>query len=221
MNLIPWPRDWVGTGPATAWMKRFLARCKQEVFLESKDFRRVQTNGGYFIESKSKPSAGGKGQTLDANYKMMVITQLGSSLIPPIPDLLICQGWNWLTNTASGQNVYVAKDTEARQAVDKEFYYDNGDNVTQTYTYFTGTAADATYGDNFRMASDGTHTEVQSMEKRYYTNQQMISQGVNSIQAIVWVIDTGVPTGVKDPLGNDVTHLEVKPIRAWAKFTSQ
>lgn len=211
----------MGASVMAAWMNRLLARCKQEVFLESKDFRRIQLANGYVIEAKARATGGGKGQTLDANYKMMVITQLGSSLIPPIPDLLVCQVWNWLTNTASGQNVYVAKDTEARQSVDKEFYYDNGDNVTQTYTYFTGTAADATYGDNFREATDGLTTELQVMEKRYYTNQQVRSQGVNSIQSIVWVIDTGVPTGVIDPTGNNVTHLEVKPLRAWVRYATQ
>jgi len=223
MNLLPWPKEWSGSGPVAAWMKRLLNRCKQEEFLESKDFRRIQTNNGYFIEAKVLPGGSGKGKTLDANYKLMAIIQLGSSLIPPKPDLLICAPYNWLNNSIIGGNVFVAKDSEARQAINKEFYFDNGDNVTQTYVYFTPTTADPTYGDNFRQASDGLISELQVMEKRYITLDQLRGRNIPQlplIQAFVWVIDTGLATGVQDPQGNDVTRLEVKPLRAWVKYTS-
>lgn len=218
MNL-PWPKPWSGSGVMAAWINRLLSRCKQETLLESKDFRRVQTNNGYFLEAKAKAS-GGNGKTIDASYKLMIITQLGSQMTPAKPDLLVCQACN-ASGAPTGGNVYVAKDTEARQAVNKEFYYDNGDNVTQTYTYFTMTAADPTYGDNFRQASDGLNSELQGMEKRYMRQSDL--QGKSQMpltQAMVWVIDTGLATGVIDPQGNDVTHLEVKPLRAWVKYTS-
>jgi hypothetical protein len=130
------------------------------------------------------PTAGGKGKTIDANYKVMAITQLGSSLVPPLYDLLVCREWDLTTNDfKNATDVYVAKDMEARRTITSEFYFDNGDNVTQTYTYFVATASDATYGDNFRLANDGTTSELQVMEKRYYTKGQMTTKHVSAAQA--------------------------------------
>jgi len=169
------------------------------------------------------PSAGGKSSPTPNSYKLMIITGLGSALTPPNYDLIICREWD-IKNGAlvtGAQDTYVAKDLESRRIVTTEFYYDNGDNISQTYTYFGPTQADSTYGDNFRLAFDGTNTELQAMEKRYYTMDNMTAQGIPILQALVYVLDTGSPTGVKDPQNNDVTCIEVKPFRAWTRFASQ
>jgi hypothetical protein len=153
----------------------------------------------------------------------MVINGLGSALIPPKYDVLVCREWDLNINNlkVGAQDVYVAKDMESRRTVGSEFYLDDGDNIKQTYTYFGPTAADASYGDNFRLANDGTNTELQVMEKRYYTANMVLAGGVAATQALLYVVDTNAPTGVKDPQGNDVTRLEVKPFRAWVRYATQ
>jgi hypothetical protein len=154
----------------------------------------------------------------------MVITQLGSSLTPPNYDLLICREWNILTNDfKNAVDVYVAKDIDVRRGITKEYYLDDGDNLTQTYTYFAPTVADATYGDNFRMATNGTNTELQAMEKRYITRAQLITGNplTDLSQAFVYVREYSAPTGVKDTNNVDVTKMEVKPFRAWTRYATQ
>ena len=177
--------------------------------------------GGYSFQANPPGAAGGKGKTLDANYKLMVITGLGSALTPASYDLLICREWDMVNNAFKGNDIYVAKDILARRVNVQEFYYDNGDNLKQNYTYFAPTSSDPTYGDNFRLASDGTNSELQVMEQRYYTKDQMTSQNVSVTQALVTVIDLGVPTGVKDPSGKDVTRIESKPVRVWERYATQ
>lgn len=216
---LPWPKEWSGSNPLAAWVNRLLKRCQQEQLLESKDFRKVPTVGGYYLEPKFS-TGGSKGKTTDANYKLMIITKLGSSLTPPAPDLLICKAYDWNSQAVTGAEVYVAKDSEARQ-IAKEFYPDNSENVTVSYTYFTPTQADPSYGDNFRLANDGTNTELQVMDKRYITKDQLVAAITPLTQAIVWVIDTSVPTGVKDPTGANVTRIEVKPSRLWVRYATQ
>jgi hypothetical protein len=218
MNLLPWPKEWTGSGAVAAWMKRLLNRCKQEVFLESKDFRRVQTNGGYFIEAKARASGGGK--TSSSNpVKYLAITQLGSSLIPPLPDLLICRVYSPGISFFPGPDIYVAKQLQMRSDISKEFFYDNGDNVTQTYTAFTKTVSDASYGDNFRLATDGVNTELQVVDPRYITANTLPAHFPID-QCLIYALETGLPTGVLDPAGNPVTLVEF-PMREWGRFSTQ
>lgn len=217
---MDWPKPATGSSAFAAWINKFLSKAKTCTPISIEGYDIELGTDGFRAKRKAK-SGGGTSTTLDANYKLMIITGLGSALTPAKPDLLICQAFDPVSKTASGPNVYVAKDTEARQ-VAKEFYFDNGDNVTVNYSYFTGTAADASYGDNFRMANDGTNSELQVMEKRYYTQAMLAAiAGMPLTQAVIQVVDTGVATGVTDPAGNSVTRIEVKPVRVWIRQNTQ
>lgn len=177
-----------------------------------------QTSRG--ITAHSKVGRGGGG-VLDANHKLMAITTFGSSLTPALPNLLICQEWDITTGLfKSATPYYVAKDLRFRSTITKEYFYDNGDNKTQTYTALTKTASDISYGDNFRMGTDGTVTELQAVCPRYMTKAMLDAVNAPIYQALITVIDTGFATGVLDPSGNPVTRLEIAPDRQWEKFAT-
>lgn len=190
-------------------------------FIDTDTVRWTRTEKGY-AANVPPPNAAGKTTTAPSSMKEMCIIQLGSSLAVPNYDLLICNEWDPVANgIKSATPIYVAKTIEARRGIVKEYFLDNGDNITQTYAYFTPTAGDASYGDNFRLGNDGTNTELQAMEKRYYA-KSMIPDAIGSFaQCLVYVVDTGAPTGVKDPNGADVTRIEHKPFREWARYATQ
>lgn len=207
--------------PICAWLERLRESAKQCELIDIEGYRIESTSGGIIARKKFTTSSGVSAPA-PTGLKPMIITGFGSSLTPALPDLLICQSFNVATSSVGGGTIYVAKDIESRRTL-TEFYFDNGDNVTNAYTYFTGTQADASYGDNFRLANDGTNTELQVMEKRYYTKAMLTGAGpqVPLNQAIIYAIDSGSPTGVKDPNGNDVTMIEVKPVRVWVRYATQ
>jgi hypothetical protein len=218
----PWPKPWSGANPMSAWINRMLQRCKEEVLLESKDFRRVQTPNGYFLESKIHGGKGGTaGKPLDASYKMMVIKTLGSSFAIPLPNVMICAACT-AAGIITGPDTYVAKSMVMRRNF-KEYFFDNGANVTQNYVYFSATSNDPSYGDNFRTASDGSSSELQSADPRYYTHDMLFgltSQGIPLTQAILYAVDTGIATGEVDPNGNVITMVEIAPCRVWTRVVS-
>lgn len=219
--MINWPKYTSGGSAESAWLNRMLGAARQCTPITIEGYNIEMGADGFRAHKKFQVPGAGGGSTLDANYKLMIITGFGSALIPAKPDLLICKAFDFISKSANGPDVYVAKDIEARQT-NKEYYYDNGDNVTNVYTYFTATTADASYGDNFRLGNDGTNPELQVMEKRYYTKAMLDAQlGIPPNQALVWVVDTGIPTGVSDPTGSNVTRIEVKPVRVWIRHESQ
>jgi hypothetical protein len=176
---------------------------------------------GYSFQANPPGAAGGKGKTIDANYKLMAVKQLGSSLVPALNDLLICSTANAANNPPSiaADTVYVAKARPMRRNI-KEFFFDNGANATQDYAYFGPTVQDATYGNNFRLANDGVQSEVESVTPRYCTHIALTAQSMPIDQSLIYVVDLGVPTGVLDPSGNPVTRIEVLPCRMWAKVVN-
>lgn len=219
--MMDWPKPLTGLAPIAAWLNRLLAKSRTCTPLETPEFRIEFTTNGYCLRPKFRTSGGPPGKSLDANYKLMIITGLGSALTPARYDLLICREWSLTTGAFAGSDTYVAKDIEARRGIVQEYYLDNGDNIKQNYTYFTATQTDPTFGDNFRLATDGTNSELQVMEKRYITKEQLGAVNVSLNQALIYVVDTGVPTGVKDPTNADVTRIEVKPFREWSRYATQ
>jgi len=214
---LPWPKPWSGSNPMSVWINRLLACCRQQELLESKDIRRRNTPNGYYLELKVNASKGGAAAS-PANYKLAAITGFGSSLTPPLSDLLICSSAS--TSGAIGNDtIYVAKQRNMRQ-VAKEFFPDGGANVTQTYTYFGPQSNDSTYGENFRSATDGIQTELEAATPRYITKDILLANAIPTGQCFIYIIETGIPTGVKDPSGNDVTKLEIMPDRNWAKVVN-
>lgn len=190
-------------------------------FIDSDTVKVERGPNGYSFRANPPGAAGGKGKTIDANYKLMVITALGSSLTPAIPDLLICSSATASSNPpgVAADTVYVAKARQMRR-IPKEFFLDNGANVTQNYTYFGPASSDSGYGDNFRTATDGINTELESVTPRYATKSVLTANNVTIEQSLIYVVDLGSPTGVTDPAGNAVTRIEVLPARMWSKVVS-
>lgn len=186
---------------------------------------------GYAAKVQAPGAAGKAAPAAPNTFKWMAITQLGSSLLPANYDLLICKEWDWSTNAVKvgAPDVYVAKTIEARRTIVNEYYFDNGDNTVQTYSYFTPSVGDPSYGDNFRLATDGgiTPNELQVMERRYYSTAILPATAgtpvvaISRMQCLIQVLDTSAPTGVKDPNNIDVTRVEVKPFRTWGRFATQ
>jgi hypothetical protein len=166
-------------------------------------------------------------KTTGAVPKWYAITQLGSSLSPQLPDLLVCRDFNVSTGIVTGStDIYIAKTLEARQGlqgINQEFFLDNGDNITQTTTFLQKTANDASYGDNFRTVNDGTNTELQALLKRYVTQSTLAAHGLglHPWQCAIQALDFGVDSGVRDPQGKIVTMQEVYPPRIWERYASQ
>lgn len=213
--MIQWPKPLGTASNAIAMWLNWVLRCaKQCEPIDIEGYRIEPGANGWKARKKFQTAGGTTAPAQPSTEKLMTITGLGSGLTPPNYDLLICQD-------SGGATVYVAKSIEARRDISQEYFLDNGDNITQTYSYFTGTSSDPSYGDNFRMATDGTNTELQAMEKRYYAQGMIPPTKGNPRQYQIYVRDTNAPTGVKDPKGNDVTRIEVKPFRAWIRYATQ
>jgi hypothetical protein len=214
--MINWPSP-LGElfNPLCAWLNWVLGSARKCEPLDIEGFSIELTPSGWRARKKFQTVSAGQSAPSRSSIKEVTLITLGSSLTPSNPELLICQD-------SGGSTIYVAKDTESQRNA-KEFYFDNGDNVTVTYTYFTATQSDAAYGDNFRMASDGINTELQVMEKRYLTKGMIlaIDPTLPIKQAVLKVADTGSPTGIKDPTGKDVTYIEIKPTRVWVRYATQ
>lgn len=220
--MIPWPKPTTGSSPIGVWLNRLLGRCQQEHLLESKDFRRVQTTGGYYLEPKFQIQKSSSAPPSPSKILFLGIIKLGSALNNP--DLLICKKYNPPTKISQeyfGQElIYVAKQLQMRRGNTKEYFKDDTDNVTQSYTFFSGTASDETYGDNFRLATDGLTQELQVVVPRYIYVDVLTFRAIPVNQALIYAEDTGQPTGVYDPNGNPVTIIE-RPMREWARYISQ
>lgn len=187
-------------------------------FIDTDSVKWVRTDRGYAANVQAPGAAVKPAPATPGVTKPYAIKALGSSLTPANPDLLICSTVTGGTSIAN-DTVYVAKRREMRRAA-KEYFYDNGANVTQTYTYFGPTAADASYGDNFRLGADGVTSEVQSVDPRYYTTAMLQAIPAMPVdQSLIYAKETGVPTGVKDPNGKDITLVEDTP-RMWAKVVN-
>lgn len=206
----------------------FMQAVWERVFGKSSRFHSVpgqydvnETEQGTYLDIKIRPGGGKPGKTVDATYKMMAIRSLGSNLVPALPDLLICSSvdLNFIPPKVQGDSIYVAKARTQRRPV-KEFFFDNGANVTQNYTYFGPTAADSSFGDNFRNATDGINTELESVVPRYLTALMLSGKNMPQDQSFIYVLDLGFPTGVVDPTGADVTKIEALPARMWSKVVN-
>lgn len=213
------PAPWSGTSAIAAWMRQIRSYVQSETFLGGRGFRKVPTPTGWYLEAVETPGGGGKNTTVNLAFQRLIVTAFGNALTPTrLPNLLVCRTWDG-TNIGN-TDIYVAKCLNMRQ-VGKEFFYDNGDNITQTYTYFVPSANDPSYGDNFRNANDGTNTELQVVDPRYVTRQMLLDKSVQVDQALIYAVDTKVPTGVKDPTGADVTLLETQVERKWSRYFKQ
>lgn len=190
-------------------------------FIDTDTVKVTRGPGGYAFQAFPPSAGGGKGKTIDANYKLMAITGFGSNLIPPLPDLLICSTADASTIPPGVGNdtVYVAKARTMRRNT-TEFFADNGANVTQKYTYFGPATNDSSFGDNFRSATDNLNTEVESAVPRYCTVAILDAGKVPREQSFIYVVDLGANTGVVDPKGGQVTKLEVLPVRMWSKVVN-
>src|SRR6185312_10882966 len=185
-------------------------------FFDTDTVKVIRQENGYGFQA-FPPGAAGKSIRQPTIYKQMAIKSLGSGLTPSNPELLICSSVTVSGGVTSIGNdtIYVAKRREMRR-IATEFFYDDSAHVVQSYTYFGPTSADASYGDNFRTASDGTNSELESATPRYYTVGMMIGApaGGHAIppdQSFIIAVDLGVATGVKDPNNADVTIIEVTP----------
>lgn len=210
-----------GDGPEAIWFKwaHDLLATKMRLISVPGQVDWSYTNRGIIADIKLR---GGSAPAPKAQgVQELIITQLGSTMAPANPNLLICASFAGGLQSSNSPAVYVAKALPMRQRT-VEFFFDNGANVTQKYTYFGPTPAESSYGDNFRTATDGVNTELEAAEPRYYTEAQLKSQqGIPLDQAIIYAIDTGSDTGVADPNGNPVTMIEVLPNRDWVRIVSQ
>jgi hypothetical protein len=222
--MIPWPKLLGGSSnPLAVWLNRFLGCAKQcePLSIEGYRIEHGAIGGGWNAKKVFQNSSGKAGASSPLSVKLMAIKSLGSSLNPALPDLLICSA----ATAQSGSfgigvdTVYVAKAKTMRRVV-KEIFFDDGANVTQAYSYFGPTPQDHSYGDNFRQASDGTQSELESATPRYYTSDMMLSAAMPVDQSLIYVIDTGSPTGVVDPNGANVTKIEFLPARMWSKVVN-
>lgn len=225
MNLLPWPREWVGTDALAAWMKRLLNRCKQETLLESKDFRRVQTNNGYFIEAKARAS-GGKSTPAVAQIVPYAITVLNHPEFYIAAKLTnLAYAPTLLTTVASidsGMPVKIAKPPPIRRTVKKESI----DGVIITYRDAPAGNTLNGFSDNNRIANDGTSDEVQCLYPRYMavgdTGSGLTTSNLipTSSLCIIYAMEVEGGAGVFDASVSPpeaIKWVEVLPARVWSK----
>jgi hypothetical protein len=216
--MINFPKLISGATPFAAWLNRLQAASKQCNPISIEGFKIEQGTDGWRAHKNFQTSGGTPSPPAPSNYKLVAIKSLGSTATPPNPNLLICSSATG-DGVISHDTIYVAKARNMRR-IAKEFFADNGANITQNYTYFAGTAADSSYGDNFRTATDGLQTELEAATPRYVTFDTLVNNALGPEQCLIHIIDVSSATGVVDPNGNPVTKLEVIPARTWAKVVN-
>ena len=208
-----------------AWINRLMSRCKQEVLLESKDFRRVQTANGYFLEAKAQSSKGGTAAP-GAEVQPFAITALNGNDWFFASKLVNMHYDPALTLTiAQLQGVYkIAKPTNIRRSVAAETI----DAVPLTYRSIPPGSPLNGVNDNNRIANDGTSDELQCVYPRFITVTDPGGSGVGQIglastngACVVFAVSMPDGTGVFDltvpanPV--PITWLEISPSRVWSK----
>lgn len=230
--MTPWPKPWSGASPIAAWVNRLLNRCQQEVLLESKDFRRVQTATGYYLESKLPPSKPGSPGTSSNEVKMFVIVGAltgqdwfyGHELLPT-------NGSNYAFDSQLGTTfgvpggpfIKIAKPPNIRRSIKSEIF--DGQVIT-----YAGAKSNGLNGfeDNNRMANDGQSDELQVVYPRYIAYDDpgggKTLSGVcrTNAQCVVFAMKIPGGTGVIDSSESltqpeQIDWLEISPSRTWAK----
>jgi len=221
----PWPKPWSGANPMSAWINRMLQRCKEEVLLESKDFRRVQTPNGYFLESKIQ---GGKGGTAapSTDIQLFAITTLnGNDWFNANKVVNMHYDGSLQLTIGQLQGAFkIAKATNIRRSVVKETI----DGIPITYRSIPPGSPLNGVNDNNRVANDGTSDELQCVYPRFMTVTDPGGSGIGQIglvstnaQCLVFAVSMPGGTGVFDltdpahPAA--ITWLEISPSRVWAK----
>lgn len=228
MNL-PWPKPWSRASILSAWMNRLLARCKQEVFLESKDFRKVQAAGGYFIESKVKTTAGKSTPSTPIEYAWFQIDQrkvgndhfLGRQ-VTSMTTLVNLQGQTIPIAGTLGLDTPIAKQINMRRSIVQEVI----DTVKFTFSNMGSGAGSDT--DNQRQSQDGNgNTQFEFCYPRYVTMAEIITSSIYpNTQVPMWaqcyILAVKLPVGSGVYIADPVTHalssiqwVEVGPPRVW------